>query len=81
MKFLILSKIVVLSTFSTYRLTLLIETKKSPKKFSDFQIAIRHHQMALESRKCHHSTQNQKLHRTVSLDFFRKNRPSHFFFV
>ena len=30
--------------------------------------------MALESRD-HHSTQNQKLHRTVSLDFF-KNRPS-----
>ena len=29
--------------------------------------------MALESRKCHHSAQNQKLHRTVSLDFFEKN--------
>ena len=29
--------------------------------------------MALESQKYHHSTQNQKLHRTVSLDFFRKN--------
>ena len=28
--------------------------------------------MALESRKYHHSTQNQKLHRTVFLDFFRK---------
>ena len=28
--------------------------------------------MALESRKYHHSTQNQKKHRTISLDFFRK---------
>ena len=31
--------------------------------------------MALESRKYHHSTQNQKLHRTVVSDFFRKKSP------
>ena len=49
-------------------------TKKTPQKIfavtaaqiSDFQIALTHHQMALESRKYHYSTQNQKLHRTVS---------------
>ena len=41
-------------------------------QISDFQIAITHHRMVLESRKYHPSTQNQKLHRTVSLDFFRK---------
>ena len=49
-------------------------TKKNPQKIfavtaaqiSDFQIALTHHQMALESRKYHHSTQNKKLHRTVS---------------
>ena len=28
--------------------------------------------MALESRNYNHSTHNQKLHQTVSLDFFRK---------
>ena len=38
----------------------------------DFQFAISRHQMAPDSRKYHHSTQNQKLHRTVPLDFFQK---------
>ena len=31
--------------------------------------------MALEGRKYHQSSQNRKLHRTVSLDFFRKKLP------
>ena len=34
--------------------------------------------MALESQKYHHLTQNQKLHRIVSLDFFRTH---HFTFI
>ena len=37
--------------------------------------------MTSEIRKYHHSTQNRKLHRTVSLRFFRKKRPSHFVFI
>ena len=41
-----------------------------------------YHKMTLESRQYHHSTQNQKLHRSVPLDFFfEKNRPSHFFIL
>ena len=36
------------------------------------KIAITHHQTPLESRKYHHSTQNQKFYPIVSLDFFRK---------
>ena len=47
---------------------------------SDFQITITYHQMALENRKYHYSNQNKKLHRSVSLVFIRKNRPSHFLF-
>ena len=36
----------------------------------EFQIAISRHQMALDSHKYHHSTQNQKLHRPFILRFF-----------
>ena len=41
-------------------------------QISDFQIAITHHQMALESRKKHHSTQNKKTSSNCILRFFRK---------
>ena len=40
------------------------------------------HQMALESQKYYISAQNQKQHRTVSSDFFRKkNQFYHFIFI
>ena len=41
---------------------------------SNFQNIIKHHRMALKSKKYHHSTQNLKLHRNVFSDFFRKKK-------
>ena len=57
-----------------------MKTKWEGRIFSK-KIVITHHQMALESRKYHHSTQIENYIELYPQIFFEKNRPSHFVFI
>ena len=75
MRYLIVYIFICIMLIKKYHLRKILTVKKAAQG-SDFQISITHHQMALDSRKYHHSTQNQKIHRTVSLIFFSKKSNS-----